>query len=318
MEKTVKITFDKEYFEIKDTLCCGQIFRFRETSGDYGDGAAKLGGAVGGVNGGDDFGCGYLVFSADKCAFCYCEKDKTVIECAAGDEEYFYNFFDLERDYAGIVSAAENAGVPVLKTAANLGKGVRILNQNPEEALFSFIVSQNNNIPRIKGIIEKLCAGAGEEKVFYGERFGKKGLKYRAFPSAETLAEMPESFFKEAGLGYRAGYIKGLAEKIADGFSVAALSELSTEELRKELVSIKGVGPKVADCAVLFGFHRADGFPVDTWIEKVYKEDFGGTLTDRKKISEYFVGRFGENSGYFQQYLFYYKRSLEKKSEAKP
>lgn len=328
IDKTVKITFDKEYFDIKDTLCCGQIFRFREAIGDYGDGADKLGGAVclptaaagrtNGGNGAEMLGSGYLVFSADKCAFCFTEGEKTVIECAAGDEEYFRVFFDLERDYAGIVAAAENAGVPALKIAARLGKGVRILNQNPEEALFSFIVSQNNNIPRIKGIIEKLCAGAGEERTFYGEEFGENGLKYRAFPSAATLAEMPESFFTGIGLGYRAGYIKGLAEKIAAGYSVAALSRLKTEELRKELVSIKGVGPKVADCAVLFGFHRADGFPVDTWIEKVYKEDFGGTLTDRKKISEYFVDRFGENSGYFQQYLFYYKRSLEKETETKP
>lgn len=294
MDKTAKIIYDKEFFDIKDTLCCGQIFRFTEA------------------------GEGYLVFSADKCAYCYEEGKNSVIECSACDEEYFYDFFDLKRDYSSVVFAAENFGIPVLSTAAKLGKGIRILNQNAEEALFSFIVSQNNNIPRIKGIIEKLCAGAGEEKVFYGERFGENGLKYRAFPSAETLAEMPESFFKEAGLGYRAGYIKGLAEKIAAGYSVAELSGLKTEELRKELVSVKGVGAKVADCAVLFGFHRADGFPVDTWIEKVYKEDFGGTLSDRKKISEYFVNRFGKNAGYFQQYLFYYKRSLEKKSEAKP
>ncbi len=299
MGKTVKITFDKEYFDIKDTLYCGQLFRFRK---------AETESAASG---------GHLVFSTDKCAFCFSDEKKTVVECAEEDEEYFYDYFDLKRDYDKIVSAAENSGVPALKIAASLGKGVRILNQNPEEALFSFIVSQNNNIPRIKVIIEKLCSGAGEEKIFYGERFGENGLKYRAFPSAAILAQMPESFFTGTGLGYRARYIKGLAEKIAAGYSVSALSGLNTEELRKELVSIKGVGAKVADCAVLFGFHRADCFPVDTWIEKVYKEDFGGALTDRKKISEYFVERFGENAGYFQQYLFYYKRSLEKELATK-
>lgn len=289
MDKTAKIIFGKEFFDIQDTLCCGQIFRFTEA------------------------GEGYLVFSADKCAYCYEEGENSVIECSACDKEYFYDFFDLKRDYSSVVFAAENSGIPVLSTAAKLGKGIRILNQNAEEALFSFIVSQNNNIPRIKGIIEKLCSGAGEERVFYGETFAKEGIKYRAFPSAKELAAHSESFFSSIGLGYRSGYIKGLADKIAAGYSVQNLSFLPTDELRKELISIKGVGPKVADCAVLFGFHRADSFPADTWIEKVYKEDFGGKLNDRKKISEYFVNLFGENSGYFQQYLFYYKRSTEAK-----
>lgn len=288
MDKTVKIVFDKEFFDIKDTLYCGQIFRFVKA------------------------GEGYLVFSADKCAYCYEDGTNTVIECSPQNERYFYDFFDLSRDYSVIAGAAENFGIPVLSLAAKLGKGVRILNQNSEEALFSFVISQNNNIPRIKGLIEKLCAGAGEERFFYGEKFGEKGFKYRAFPAAKALSSLPESFFTSIGLGYRAGYIKGLADKIAAGYSVEKLSSLSTENLRNELISIKGVGPKVADCAVLFGFHRADSFPADTWIEKVYREDFGGTLKDRKKISEYFLNLFGENSGYFQQYLFYYKRTPEK------
>ena len=84
------------------------------------------------------------------------------------------------------------------------------------------------------------------------------------------------------------------------------------KELKQKLLSIFGVGPKVADCVALFGFHRSDSFPVDTWIEKVYREDFKGKLKDRNKISEYFVEKFKENSGYYQQYLFYYKRMIEK------
>ena len=280
MEKTVKIVTDGEYFSVKDTLCCGQVFRFVP------------------------YGKGYFITSRDKRAYAYDEGKKGVIECNASDEEYFYNYFDLSRDYKKIVAEAENFGYPVLALSARLGKGIRILLQDEEEALFSFIVSQNNNIPRIKGIIERLCRAIGDKKEFYGE-------EYFSFPTAEKMAEMSLSFYSETGLGYRAEYIKGLAEKIANGYSVSSLKSLSSEELRKELIGIKGVGPKVADCAVLFGFHRSDSFPADTWIEKVYKEDFNGTLTDRKKISEYFVGEFGDNSGYFQQYLFYYKRTLE-------
>lgn len=284
MEKIVKIVADGEYFSAEDTLCCGQVFRFVPHEK------------------------GYFITSADKRAYVYDEGKTAVVECLASDEEYFHNYFDLARDYKKIVSAAENSGCPVLAQSARLGKGIRILCQDEEEALFSFIVSQNNNIPRIKGIIERLCTALGDKKVFYG-------AEYYSFPTAEKMSATPLDFYKGIGLGYRAEYIKGLADEIAAGRSVRSLKNLSTEELRKELTHIKGVGPKVADCAVLFGFHRSDSFPADTWIEKVYREDFNGTLTDRKKISDYFVTRFGENSGYFQQYLFYYKRTLEKKEE---
>ena len=275
-----KILVDSKYFSIKDTLECGQIFRFRP------------------------YEKGYLVFSKNKCAYCYNEGDSAIINCADNDEEYFYNFFDLGRDYSVIVNAANNFGIQFLSTCANQGKGIRILNQNTEETLFSFIVSQNNNIPRIKGSIEKLCAIYGEK--IYGE-FGE----YFAFPCAEKLAEADENSLKSAGLGYRVTYIKSVANEIVKGFSVDALKSLSTTELKYRLISLKGVGEKVADCVTLFGFHRADSFPVDTWIEKVYKENFDGKETDRKKITTYFLDKFGKNSGYFQQYLFYYKRSLE-------
>ena len=278
-----KLTYSGEYFNAKDTLLCGQVFRFFPVSEK--DGA-------------------YFVCSADKRCLVYNDSGLAVIECEDADAEYFKNYFDLSRDYGAIVGAANHFG-GILKTAADLGKGIRILNQNRAEALFSFIVSQNNNIPRIKGIIERLCAGAGKKREFYGE-------EYYTFPTAEELAAKPLEFFKEIGLGYRADYIKRLADDYTSAFDEDAFAALTTFDLKKRLVAIYGVGPKVADCTSLFGFHRSDSFPVDTWIEKVYKENFGGTLTDRAKIAAYFVDTFGENSGYFQQYLFYYKRSLEK------
>ena len=123
---------------------------------------------------------------------------------------------------------------------------------------------------------------------------------------------MSLEFFKSTGLGYRAEYLKRLADNFTAEFPEKDLGLLPTKELKSRLVALYGVGPKVADCVSLFGFHRADSFPVDTWIEKVYREDFNGTLTDRAKIAEECVKKFGENAGYFQQYLFYFKRSLEK------
>ena len=272
----------KEFFNIVDTLECGQIFRYKEYKN------------------------GFLVFSSDKCAYVYESGENTVIECEDKDFEYFYDFFDLKTDYSKIVSDAVNSCISILKKSAVLGKGIRILNQNTEEMLYSFIISQNNNIPRIKSLIEKICISSGEEKEFLGQ-------KYYSFPTFEKLNEKDEDFFSGIGLGYRAPYIKKLSESMAQGFSVKEFYGLSSDNLRKKLLQIYGVGPKVADCVLLFGFHKKDAFPVDTWIEKVYREDFNGKLTDRNKISEFFVASFGKNAGYFQQYLFYYKRSLEKK-----
>ncbi len=278
----VKIVFDKEFFNIKDTLECGQIFRFIPHND------------------------GYLVFSQDKCAYVYQNADKTVIECFKVDREYFYNYFDLNRDYSKIYQSAINENIDALTVSAKLGKGIRILNQDCAEMLFSFIVSQNNNIPRIKGIIDRLSRALGEKKQFMG-------VDYYSFPSAQKMAEQDTAFFQSIGLGYRAEYVRRLAVDIANGFSISSLEGLDTKSLKDNLLSIYGVGRKVCDCVSLFGFHRSDSFPVDTWIEKVYKENLEGELTDREKIAEWFVKKFGDNAGYYQQYLFYYKRSLENK-----
>ncbi len=272
-----------KYFSITDTLLCGQIFRFTP------------------------FKDGYKVFAGDKCCYAYNLGDFAYIECEEGDEEFFKNFFDLYTDYSEINSSAQDSGYDILVKAAKEGRGIRILNQNPLETLFSFIVSQNNNIPRIKKIIEALCHQLGEEKTFLGET-------YYSFPSPYKMANMPLEFYKNIGLGYRAEYILRLAKEIANnGFDEEYLKSLSTPNLKKELIKIHGVGEKVADCVLLFGFKRTDSFPVDTWIDKVYRTNFNGKEKDRSKITAFFLELFKDKSGYFQQYLFYYKRSKEEK-----
>ncbi len=273
-----RIIFNSEFFNIKDTLECGQVFRFIPHEK------------------------GYLVFSSDKCAYIYNQDDIAVISCEEKDGEYFCNYFDTERDYESIYESAKVQGVEILSLSAQLGKGIRILNQNPVETLFSFMISQNNNIPRIKSIIERLCTALGEEKQFFG-------IKYHAFPTVEKLANAPLDFYYKIGLGYRAPYIKRASEDLFNGLlNVYDFVSLETANLKSKLTTIYGVGPKVADCVALFGYHRADSFPVDTWIEKVYREDFNGKEKNRNKITEYFMNRFGDNAGYFQQYLFHYKR----------
>lgn len=270
----MKFDYDAEYFNPEHVLECGQIFRFKP------------------------FKNGYFVVSADKACYVYSDGAKTVVE--SGDSDYFYNFFDLGRDYSEIVKRAKARNIPLLTRSSENCKGLRLLNQNKEEMIYSFIISQNNNIPRIKGIISRICGGMGDKREFMGE-------EYYAFPSSSALASAGAEFFRKAGCGYRDIYLAETSARIVKE-GVSGLDGLTTAELKKKLMTYKGVGGKVADCIALFGFGKRDSFPVDVWIEKIYREDFGGTLTDRAKICAYFTDLFKDDAGYIQQYLFYGKR----------
>lgn len=266
--------FDSKYFDPEQTLDCGQIFRFKP------------------------FKDGYFVISLDKACYIKKEGAKTKVECEDG--EYFYNFFDLDRDYKGIVESAKKSGFPLLARSAEKLKGLRLLNQNREETIYSFIVSQNNNIPRIKGVISMICEGLSEKRSFLGEEF-------YPFPSSEKLAAAGREFFKNCGCGYRDEYLEKTSQSILET-GISHLENLDGASLVRELKRYKGIGQKVADCIALFGFSKRDHFPVDTWIERIYSEDFSGAPASHEKITEYFTSLFKENSGYFQQYLFYGKR----------
>ena len=270
------LTVKSEYFNPIDTLSCGQVFRYKP------------------------YEKGYLLISGDKICYIYKDGDNVVINTEF--EDYFYNYFDLSRDYQGIYNLAVNYGNSTLKLSAESGKGVRILKQDAFEMLFTFIVSQNNNIKRITSTIEKTC-----------ERVGKKLTSpfgdYYAFPTLEELSILTESDYKELGYGYRGRYFICLIESFKNGLSIECLNGLDDSELYSALTSFCGVGDKVANCVMLFGFFRTKTFPVDTWIEKIYLEDFKGTLKDRKKMSEWFISEFGEYSGFIQQYLFHYIRN---------
>lgn len=275
-----KIITEEEFFNVKDTLECGQIFRFKP------------------------FEKGYLVFSKDRACYACNENGKAIIECKTDDEEYFRNFFDLSRDYSSIYSRAKKSEYDIVSLAAEAGKGIRILNQDKTETLFSFLTSQNNRIPRIKSIIERTCSARGVKNSFLGE-------EYYSFPSPEELFDDDVGFYNGLGYGYRSDFIRSTAKRLIENAGeLDEMAVLSTTELKASLMSFKGVGPKVADCVSLFAYHKTDAFPVDTWIEKLYREDFNGAEKNRNKINEFFVNSFGEDSGYIQQYVFYYKRSI--------
>ena len=265
----VAFTYPKQYFNIRDTLECGQIFRYKVLQ-----------------NG------GYCVYSLDKYAELFYDGNDVAVKTA--DKEYFWHFFDLDTDYAAKVSKI-SAISPLMKEASDFGKGIRILNQDLTEMIFSFIISANNNIKRIQLIIERLCNELGEDTP-YG----------KAFPSVSALASAPVDLFTKLGAGYRDKYLSVTANKLLN-YDLSSLAALDSVSARRELLTFMGVGPKVADCILLFGMRRGDVFPVDTWIKKVYHNYFEQGHKD-SEISSYFCNLFGVDAGLCQQYLFYFQR----------
>jgi N-glycosylase/DNA lyase len=171
-----------------------------------------------------------------------------------------------------------------------------MLNQEPFETLISFIISANNNIGRIRGIIDRLCR-------LYGEPFGCVGGARYAFPTPERLAALEADDFFGCGCGYRAPYLRETSRAVADGFDLEGLRELPYEQAKKQLVRLKGVGPKVADCVLLFSLGKTDAFPADVWIKRVMKKLYGFEGND-KQIYEFARERFGECAGIAQQSCF--------------
>lgn len=237
----------------------------------------------------DDLG-EYVVNSQDKIAHIK-QGNPTLI--FTKDVDYFYNFFDLNTNYDELVKKINQ---PIIKKAIEYGRGIRILKQPLVEVIYSFVISANNNIKRIQKIIERLC-----------QSYGKKIDGFYAFPTLSQLKNISQSQYNNIGAGYRGDYLYKLSQQLSENF-LAKLNELDTTSARKELIKLSGVGPKVADCILLFGMNRFDVFPVDTWIEKVYKNMFNEDLKNRDKISKFLVNYFGDLSGLCQQYLFYYKR----------
>ena len=186
-----------------------------------------------------------------------------------------------------------------MEKALTFGSGIRILKQDHFETIISFIVSANNNIKRIKKILFAIR-----------EKFGTKKEDYYAFPTLSQLKTATVEDFKNLGAGYRAKYLYEVCRQL-ENEDLNEWLKFSTEELNKKLLSLMGVGQKVADCIMLFGFSKQDVFPVDTWIEKVYCTYFNEEH-DRKKIRQNLLETFGEKSGYAQQYLFYSMREKNK------
>lgn len=216
--------------------------------------------------------------------------------------EVFYDYFDLGTDYKQIkedLSANE-----VLKTASEYGDGIRILNQEMFETVISFIISANNGITRIKNSIRIISQRYGD---LIGEYMGRE---YYTFPKPEVLAKVDPLELREfARVGFRDVRIVEASRMVADGFlDYETDQKLSTQELKEKLMQMPGIGPKVADCVLLFTYHRRETFPVDVWIKRVMETLFIGHEVPKKQVYDYARDFFGDLAGYAQQYLFYYGR----------
>lgn len=276
---------EQNVFELEDIFECGQCFRWnKEENGSYT-----------GVFGNN-------VINVEK------KENKVIFKgvCEGNIKDICTKYFDLDRDYTKIREELSKIDEN-LKISVEYGKGIRILNQDLWETIISFIISANNNIPRIKGIIERLSKK-------YGNKIVYDGKEYYTFPSPKQLKDVTVSDFRELGLGFRDIRLYETTKMILNNdVNLEEIKNMKTEEAREELLKLSGVGPKVADCILLFStLKRFDVFPIDVWVRRVMndlyikKED--ETKVSKKEIQKLADTKFGNLQGLAQQYLFYWKR----------
>lgn len=263
-----------DHFDPDLVFDCGQCFRFAQKEGAW-QGVAR-GRLLRLVREGDDL----RIFDMDIAEF----------------ESVWLGYLGLTLDYDAVRESFDAADRHLFD-AADVGQGIRILGQEPWEALISFIISQNNNIPRIRTLVERLCSRCGK-KIF------ANGEEYFAFPTPDEMAALDEVDFAQMGMGYRAAYLVDATRAVRDGrLRLDELYDMPTDRVIDRLKCVKGVGTKVASCVALFGIGKYDAFPIDVWVKRI--------------LAKYYPDRadsdFGPYAGIAQQYLFYYERYIENK-----
>lgn len=220
----------------------------------------------------------------------------------------WHKYFDLDTDYGKIKSFLLEHD-DKLREAIEEKSGVRIIRQEFFENLLSFIISQNKQIPHIKKIVNDIA-------IKYGDLLGEyNGVKYYSFPTASQLENVTVDDFRELKTGFRAPYLVDAIDKVNSGdITEDILNIMSTDEMEKKLLEIKGVGTKVANCVMLFSLGRTEAFPIDVWVQRIMEKVYYNGESIKKEVIQKFASEhFGEYGGYAQQYLFYYARDLKKK-----
>lgn len=274
-----KVTLNIENFDAKAIFTCGQCFRWaKEEDGSF---TTVAKGRVLNVS---QMG-NEITFSNTN------EKEF---------KEVWENYFDLKRDYKKIIDHLSKN--EILAQSISFGKGIKILKQDFFECMLSFIISANNNIPRIQKIIDTFSR-------IWGEKIDYCGREYYTFPRPEALYGIKEKDLEPLRCGYRAKYIEKAVEQFLSGeINEAEIATLPEKNARESLMKICGVGPKVADCILLFSFGRFEVFPTDVWVKRVMGELFGCSEKDATRTGQKL---FGEYAGIAQQYLFYKRRETK-------
>jgi len=292
MKEQIYILKNVENFEPKHIFECGQCFRWNEES----DGS-------------------YTGIVSNNVLNVKKDENNIIIKgkCEDNIKDVCEKYFDLETDYNKIKSDLSEIDNN-MKISIEYGRGIRILKQDPWEALISFIISANNNIPRIKGIIERISKK-------YGKEIEWNNKKYYTFPTPEELSKATVKDLRLLGLGFRDSRVfettRILHNKEVDLYELEQTEDIN--KLRETLLKLPGVGPKVADCIMLFSMKKFNVFPIDVWVKRVMTELYSTELLENntstisnKKILELAENKFGKLAGLAQQYLFYWRRELEK------
>ncbi len=264
-------------FDLFQTFECGQCFRWDKTAENTYTGIAL--GKVLTIKKTED---SFILYNTSKEDY----------------ENVWHHYFDFDRNYSHIKDILSNDNI--MKNAISYGKGIRLLQQDLWEAVVSFIISASNNIPRIKKIIASFCENFGEKIEYINKT-------YYLFPTPEKTASLSLEQLSVIKAGFRDKYILDAAVQFVSG-NMNNLSLLDNENAKKLLMSIKGVGNKVADCVMLFGLHRYNSFPVDVWIKRIMECCYFDSEQSIDHISEFAHKKFGEYGGFAQQYLFFYAR----------
>ena len=275
--KMKELKIEVNYFNLKYTLECGQCFRWTKEE-EYYIGIIK-----------DRV---IKIKQEDSYLYILSNKEEDL-------EKVVKEYFELSKDYESIENRISKVDEYVKKAVSNTS-GLRNLNQDLFETIISYIISANNNIPRISKSVNEISKRYGK-KIIFNEK------EYYLFPTPEELKDVTIEEYRDCGVGFRDKYIFNTVKEINEGkFNLSELKDLSTELLREKLLSLMGIGPKVADCILLFSCGRQEVFPVDVWVERVMKKlYFKEANVSKKEILKYSIENFGSDAGIIQQHLFY-------------
>lgn len=278
----IKIMIEKP-FKLNDTITCGQIFRFFPLE----DGS-------------------FDIILKDRVINVHMEENYLCVSSNDENnlEDVVRNYFDLDNDYNSISNFLIEKDCK-LKDAIEFSNGLMMIRQDPFETVIEYIISANNGVPQIASALNNIAKKYGKKVIFNDK-------EYFLFPSYEDLKNVSIEEFRSCKVGFRDKYIKKMIDKLNNNeINLDLFYELNTKDALDKFMENIGIGPKVASCILLFAYQKYDVFPIDTWVKKIMKNDYG--IEGEKNIREFAIKTYGKYSGIAIQYLFNYSRNKKEK-----